>query len=235
MRTEVFQCVRKCDLCQRDKPAQNARVGLHAAEPSTQPMEKLFVDFVGPLTRTKRGSSAIREVLDAFSKFAFFYPVRRISSQVVVDCFERNYFPTYGNPRAKVTDSARVFRCKQVKDLCFRWGVYHIATTPYYSQGSLAERVNRNLKSAVKIFHHRSQNACDEDPSWLSVAFNTATHESIKTTPDLLFLGREIKCPLLSRWDLSTIDKDSKSPTSQSFWTHTYHNLRLARNRVAQR
>jgi len=95
--------------------------------------------------------------------------------------------------------------------------------------------VNRNLKSSLKIFHHRSHNAWDEDLPWLSVAFNTATHESIKTTPDLLFLGRKIKCPLVSQWDLATIDKDSKTPTSQSFWTQAYHNLRLARNRVAKR
>jgi transposase InsO family protein len=163
MRIEIFQYVRKCDLCQRAKPAQNARVGLHAAEPSTQPMEKLFVDFVGPLTCTKRGSSAILVVLDAFSKFVFFYPVRRISSQVVVDCLERSYFAAYGTPRVMVTDNASVFRCKQVTDLCFRWGVNHITTSPYYPQGSLAERVNRNLKSALKIFHHRSQNTWDED------------------------------------------------------------------------
>ena len=85
-RTEIFQYVRRCDLCQRAKAAQNTRVGLHAAEPPSQPMEKLFVDFVGPLTRTKRGNSAILVVLDGFPKFFVFYPVRRVSSQVVVDC-----------------------------------------------------------------------------------------------------------------------------------------------------
>ena len=31
------------------------------------------------------------------------------------------------------------------------------------------------------------------------------------------------------------IDKGRKNLTSQSFWTHAYHNLRLARNRVAHR
>ena len=71
----------------------------------------------------------------------------------------------------------------------------HITTTPYYPQASLAERVNRNLKSALKIFHYQTQNAWDEDLPWLSVAFNTAVHESTKATPDALFLGREISSP----------------------------------------
>ena len=118
---------------------------------------------------------------------------------------------------------------------CFRWGVKHITTTPYYPQGSLAERVNRNLKSALKIFHHRSHNNWDEYLPWLGFAFNTATHESTKTPPDVLFLGREIQSPLFSRWDLSSVDGGSGVSSGQSFWVQVYDNLRIACNKVADR
>lgn len=124
---------------------------------------------------------------------------------------------------------------KQVKDPCFRWGVNHNTTTPYYPQGSLAERVNRNLKCALKFFHHRSQNIWGEDLPWLGFVFNTATHNSIKTTQDLLFLGREIRSPLLSKWDLSSKDNDSNSPKEKSYWTQACRNLTAARNKVVQR
>lgn len=86
------------DLCQRAKPAQDTHVGLHSATPSTQPMERMFVDFMGLLVRTRRGNIAILVIFDAFSKFVSFCPVRRISSQVVVDCLERAFFPAYGTP-----------------------------------------------------------------------------------------------------------------------------------------
>jgi len=195
MRAEIFGYIRKCNLCEWVKPAQNTRFGWHTAEPSTRPMDKLFVDFMGPLTHTRRGNSTILVVLNGFSKLVCFYPVRRISSQVVIDCLERSYFPAYGMPNAIVTDYARVFRSKQVKELCSRWGVSHICTTTYYPQGSLAERVNRNLKAALKIFHHQSLYTWDEDLPWLRFTFNTASHESTQTTPDLLFLGREINSP----------------------------------------
>jgi hypothetical protein len=66
----------------------------------------------------------------------------------------------------------------------------------------LVERANRNLKPALKIFHHESQNVWDEDLPWISTAFNTAKHESTNLTPDVLFLGREIKSPLEARWEL---------------------------------
>jgi hypothetical protein len=88
---------------------------------------------------------------------------------VVCDCLERVFFPAYGTPVSVVTDNAKVFRCKQVRDLCFRWGITHITATPDYPKGSLAERVNRNLKSALKIFHHESQATWDEDLPWLGL------------------------------------------------------------------
>jgi len=120
-------------------------------------MEKLFIDFVGPLTRTKRGDIAILVIVDAFSKFVFLPgPEDLIAGSVGL--FREVVFPAYGTPISIVTDNARIFCFKQIRDLCFRWGITHITTTPYYPQGSLAERVNRNLKSALKIFHHESQN-----------------------------------------------------------------------------
>jgi hypothetical protein len=155
--------------------------------------------------------------------------VRRMSAQVVLDCLERSFFPAYGTPTCVVTDNALVFRCRQFKDLCFRWGITHVTTTPYYPQASLAERVNRNLKSALKIFHQASQSA------WLGLAFNTAVHESTKCTPDKLFLGRELKCPLSVRWDLSPAGTDGTEEGDHSFWTQAYENLKRARSKFARR
>ena len=56
----------------------------------------------------------------------------------------------------------------------------------------------------------------DEDLPWLSAAFKTAVHESTKSTPDQLFLGRELKCPLLVRWDLSPVSDHGSGETSHS-------------------
>lgn len=102
-------------------------------------------------------------------------------------------FPAYVIPDSIVPDNARVFCRKQFKDLFFRWGTEHITTTPYYRQASLAERVNCNLKSALKIIHHESQSTRDEDLPCLSMALNTTVNESTKCTPDMLFLGRDLK------------------------------------------
>jgi len=235
MQAEVFGHVKKCVFCQRTKSAKTTQVGLHSTNPSFRPMERLFIDFVGPLIRTKRGNVAILVIVDGFSKFVTLHSVRRISASVVVEYLERTYFPAYGTPMSIVSDNATAFRCKQMKDLCFRLGINHYTTTPYYPQASLAERVNRNLKAALKIFHHESQVSWDEDLSLLSLAFNTAAHESHKGTPDKLFLGRELKCPLAVRWDLTPESNGAMEHMPPKFWETAYKNLIRAQRRVAHR
>ena len=115
----------------------------------------------------------------------------------------------------------------------FSLGIEHITTTPYYPQASLAERVNRNLKAALKIFHHKAQNTWDENLCQLSMAFNIAVHESTRSTPDILFLGREMKTPLEVRWDLGSVNAGQTDGNNQSFWSRAYENLKRASRRVA--
>jgi hypothetical protein len=134
----------------------------------------------------------------------------------------------YGIPESIVTDNAKVFKCKLVKDFCFKWGVAHITTTPYYPQASLAERVIRNVKCALKIFHHNSQDTWDRDLPWLSLAFNTAVHESTGCTRDKLFFGREIGFPLEIRWDLSPLRGDCSVSGDKLFWIRTFEALKRA-------
>jgi hypothetical protein len=144
-------------------------------------------------------------------------------------------FLAYGTLDTIMTDNTKVFKSKQVRHLCFRWGVKHIMTTPYYPQASLVERANCNLKAALKIFHHESENVWDKDLPSISTAFNTAKHESTNMTPDVLFLGREIKSPLEAQWELPLKHEGVDTPSSQSLWAQAYRNLKLARNKVARR
>ena len=110
-----------------------------------------------------------------------------------------------------------------------------MTTTPYHPQVSLAERANRKLKAALKIFHHRSQKSCDEDLPWLSLAFNTAVHESTQATPDIVFLGRKMKCPLGVRWDLSPVNSGDVKGIDPRIWKDVHLSLKRANRQVAKR
>jgi hypothetical protein len=42
-----------------------------------------------------------------------------------------------------------------------------------------------------------------------------------------------MKLPLLNRWELASLERDSSDKNRQKFWTQAYNNLKRARSRVA--
>jgi hypothetical protein len=76
MRADVIYYVRRCQACQRANPAQNTSVDVHASQVVSKPIEKIFVDFIRPLVRNKKGNVALLVVLDGFSKCVSMYSVR---------------------------------------------------------------------------------------------------------------------------------------------------------------
>jgi len=83
-----FPDVQQCDLCKRAKLVQNAQVGFHTANPSCYPLGIVFIDFMGPLTKTKQGIEVVFVVMDSFSKFVRFSPVRMLTSRAVCGVLE---------------------------------------------------------------------------------------------------------------------------------------------------
>jgi len=102
-------------------------------------------------------------------------------------------------PKLIVPNNTKALQLEQFRDSCFWQGITHITTTLYYSQICPVNRVNRNLKAVLKIFHHQSQNFWDEDLPWLIKTFNTAVHDSTKNTQDNLFWAWNwcLSCKLL--------------------------------------
>jgi hypothetical protein len=69
MEKRILSRVRACHTCVLSNPAQNSRLRLLWFEVAQRPMQKIFIDYVGKLPRSKAGNSAILVRVDAFSKF----------------------------------------------------------------------------------------------------------------------------------------------------------------------
>jgi hypothetical protein len=152
-------------------------MGMHQARVAIRPLEKVFVDLVGPMVRSCAGNQAIFVILDLFSKFVAMYPVRRVTSKVVVDILLKRHFSSFGLPKFLVSDNAAVFRSGLFYNTCFSWGIRHVTTSPYYPQSSQVERFNRNLKVALTVYDYSQYDRWDANLHSLQMAFNTARHE----------------------------------------------------------
>ena len=207
MDKDVANFVRCCKTCALSKLAQRTNYGLLASHVAERPMEKLFVDFVGKLPRSAGGNSFILTVVDAFSKFVWLVPVREATSKSAVVVL-RQIVASFGCPRVVVTDNATQFTSREFKRFCFDAGVEHVTTVPYYPNPSQAERVNRNLKSALIAYHSGDHSRWDSQLHWLQFAFNSAKHEAHKETPFGVMMGLRPNCPLSNLWSIDELLPD---------------------------
>jgi hypothetical protein len=161
--------VKSCHPCRLSKPAQATRVGFLASDVANAPMEKIFIDYVGPFPRSKMGNSFALVAVDAFSKFTWIFPVRRATSAITIACL-KSIFSTSGVCRHLVSDNGSQFTSPEFRHFVFGLGIHHFTTTPYYPNPSHAERFNRNLKSALIAYHYTNHSLWDSELHWLQFA-----------------------------------------------------------------
>jgi hypothetical protein len=75
-------------------------------------MERIYIDFVGPTVRSRRGNVVILVLLGGFSKFVAMYPVRKIIAAAVISRLVGRYCSSYGVPSCIVSDNAALLNSR---------------------------------------------------------------------------------------------------------------------------
>ena len=96
------------------------------------------------------------------------------------------------------------------------------------------ERFHRNLKASLKAFYHDQQVLWDQNLHLFQLGFNDAYHESAKTVPSLLFLGREMNHSLGLKRKLTELN-GGKNRDLEKVWELAVRNLRKAKKKVMKR
>lgn len=230
LRQVIADRVKACVKCQRCKQAPNTQVGSLTSEIISKPWEKIFIDHIGPLPRSSKGNSYVLSIVDAFSKFSIFIPVRNTKAQTTTSVLATRVFSIFGPPKYLVSDNVSHFRSLTLKDFCLEYGITHIFTSPYQPTSNMVERYNKEIKIAIRIFHSEHQRYWDENIHWFQMAFNTARNESTRSTPSRLMLGRDISHPLELHWNLDKLVGDpGPGRTTDQEWAVALENLRKAR------
>ncbi|XP_037899719.1 uncharacterized protein K02A2.6-like [Glossina fuscipes] len=85
----VRDFINSCEACKVNKhPNQILRPPMGKMADTDRFLERLYVDFVGPYPRSRRGNIGILVVLDQFSKFPFIKPVKRLNTEVA---YQKNW------------------------------------------------------------------------------------------------------------------------------------------------
>lgn len=93
MDSQIREYINNCETCKACKPTnttQRSPMGIFR-EPN-RPFEIIYVDFVGPLPRSKSGNAYMFVIVDGFTKFVHIQPMRSATAQAATKCLREHHY-----------------------------------------------------------------------------------------------------------------------------------------------
>lgn len=192
MDADIRAYVAKCETCKACKPTNRIqRSPMGKLREASRPFELIYVDFVGPLPRSKSGNAFMFVVVDSFSKFVHAHPMRSATAQATIKCLREHIFLTFGTPRYLVSDNGSQFVSAIFKNFLNEFKITTWYTARYHPQANAAEAANKTIETAMRAYlkdeaNHRSW---DLHLSEITCAINSAKHTSTNFSPYFVLFG----------------------------------------------
>lgn len=237
---DIAKYVRKCEVCQRFKPLQQAPAGKMHSSQVAQPWHTVCADFVGPLPRSIHGNTTLIVFHDKFSKWSEFVAARQATTKTFIKAFRERILARYGVPHILLTDNGAQFTSRECHKYFQSLGVKQQYTAPYSPHENPTERSNRTIKTMIAQYTHTNQRKWDENLPELSLAVNSSKQSSTKYSPAYLTQGRELRLPNALFYEKTQsenidapINPDQKSKILQDVFRIVKANLQTATSNQA--
>ena len=171
---DVDEYCRGCAECQKTAPGRQAIAPLVPLPIVDSPFERIAMDIVGPLPRSRSGNRFVLVVCDYATRWPEAVPLKSIDAGHVAEEL-MVLFSRVGVPKEILTDQGSNFTSQLLKEVYRLLSIKPIRTSPYHPQtDGLVERFNQTLKAMLR------RTATDEGKDW------------DKLIPYVLFAYREV-------------------------------------------
>ncbi|XP_067629120.1 uncharacterized protein [Eurosta solidaginis] len=190
---QIREYVLSCESCQTSKtPSKPLRPPMGQQIVSDRPFQILYMDLIGPFPRSKKGNIGLLIVLDHLTKFVFLKPVKKFTSNLIMEYLKENIFDSFGIPESVVTDNGSQFKSKDFEHFLQKYGVSHITTAVYSPQSNASERVNRSINEALRSYIRKDQRDWDAFTSSINCALRNSLHQSLGYMPYFAVFGQHM-------------------------------------------
>ena len=147
---EVKRMTTACPVCSEVKPRfYKPKETLNLVK-STQPMERLGMDFKGPLPTCSKNRYLLT-LIDEYSRFPFAFPCSDMTSATVIKCLNQ-LFTIFGMPSYIHSDRGPSFMSEELKSFLHEKGIVTSRSTPYNPRGNgQVERLNNTIWKAITL------------------------------------------------------------------------------------
>ncbi len=214
MGNDIERYILGCEVCNKCKKASRNVKFPMVVHHAGAPMERVHIDFLGPLPKTKQGNEHILMMVDQFTKWVEIIPLSSQTAEETARAAVNCFFSRFGVPFRIFSDQGRNFESKLFTSLCEVLQIHKQRTTPYRpSSNGQVERYNRTLMDAVRCFIDKNQHTWDVFIPQLAAALRSAVNRNTGFTANKMMLGREVNLPADLMFS-SAQDKQQVDPES---------------------
>ena len=129
MKAEITRWVRACLACRKRKTPRPLRSGVTHAALAKYPNETVAMDIVGPFPVSVNGNRYILTIIDTFTRWPVAIPIKDKSSATIAEAIYKYWICEKSVPLKIISDRAREFISKGVKQLASIMGTKMITTS----------------------------------------------------------------------------------------------------------
>lgn len=195
MDDEIRTYVRNCVTCKACKPTnQIQKSPMGNFREAKRPFEIIYIDFVGPLPRSKSGHAHMLVVVDGLTKFTRIHPVRAATTESTIKYLRDHIFLVFGVPKYLVCDNGPQFTATKFQNFLQSYGVTLWYSARYHPQANAAEAANKTAETAIRAYLKDDDNhkAWDANLAEIACAMNTARHTSTMVPPFFALFGKHM-------------------------------------------
>lgn len=229
---EVAKFVRYCQTCQSCKVDQSVPAGLMGQRIVEQPWTVIATDIMGPFPPSRASFKYILVIQDIFTKWIEIKALRNATGKLVTESLRELIINRWGTPLVLLTDNGTEFVNNIIRSFTEEFGIYHSTTPPYHPQSNPVERVNRVLKTMIVSFIDQDHRNWDKNLGEFRFAYNTAHHDTLKTTPAFLNLGRHPKA--INELRNKTSNHPQINPQNPQVWEDRMKKLQIMNDWVIE-
>lgn len=197
LRTDAVNFVKECITCQAHKDSPALKQKFQELPPVYKPLERISIDLTDMFSGAN-GYRYVLTVIDHYSRFVKFYPLRNKTTDVVSQNFKK-YLNDFGVPKCVILDNGSEFTSQQFRDLCHSHNINTGYTTPYHPEGnSISERMHRTMKTLLNVM---CKGHPFQWPKYLGETqrvLNCAIHATTGEQPHYIFFSRRTNRQVLS-------------------------------------
>jgi transposase InsO family protein len=187
---------KSCPICQARKiPRRQREAALLGTPIADHAFERIGVDVIGPLPKTKNGNKYIVTFTDSFTRWVEAYAVPEQKEETIAELLVCEIVCRFGAPKYLVSDRGSNFLsalCTKVYELM---KIKKVTTTSYHPQSNgIVERFNGVLVQMLAMYS--KENDWDSYIPYLLSAYRSCYNSTIQETPFMMTFGRQMILPI---------------------------------------